>query len=51
MSLLRTTTTRVEREGNFTHKNEGPKIRIVTIKPVPSSDYCPWKDPKFYVLG
>ncbi|XP_043275158.1 nose resistant to fluoxetine protein 6-like [Venturia canescens] len=51
-SMLRASADRVEREGNSTHsRSSGPKIHIVTVKPVPSSDYSAWLDPKFYVLG
>ncbi|XP_070170573.1 nose resistant to fluoxetine protein 6 isoform X1 [Polyergus mexicanus] len=50
-SMLRASADRVEREGNSTYRSSGPKIHIVTVKPVPSSNYCAWQDPKFYVLS
>ncbi|XP_020277996.1 nose resistant to fluoxetine protein 6-like [Pseudomyrmex gracilis] len=50
-SMLRASADRVEREGNSTYRSGGPKVRIVTVKPVPSSNYCAWQDPKFYVLS
>ncbi|XP_076160264.1 nose resistant to fluoxetine protein 6 [Ptiloglossa arizonensis] len=50
-SLLRASADRVEREGDSTHRSTGPKIHIVAVKPVPSSDYSPWLDPKLYVLS
>ncbi|XP_044593643.1 nose resistant to fluoxetine protein 6-like isoform X1 [Cotesia glomerata] len=50
-SMLRTSVERVERLGNGTHGPHGPKITIVTVKPVPSSDYSVWNDSKLYILG
>lgn len=50
-SMIRASADRVEREGNSTYRSSGPKIHIVTVKPVPSSNYCAWRDPKFYVLS
>ncbi|XP_012061171.1 PREDICTED: uncharacterized protein LOC105624415, partial [Atta cephalotes] len=50
-SMLRASADRVEREGNSTYRSSGPKIHVVTVKPVPSSNYCAWQDPKFYVLS
>ncbi|XP_025154476.1 uncharacterized protein LOC105186838 isoform X2 [Harpegnathos saltator] len=50
-SMLRASADRVEREGNSTYRSSGPKIHVVTVKPVPSSNYCAWRDPKFYVLS
>ncbi|XP_067212245.1 nose resistant to fluoxetine protein 6 [Linepithema humile] len=50
-SMLRASADRVEREGNSTYRSTGPKIRVVAVKPVPSSNYCGWQDPKFYVLS
>ncbi|GAB1859561.1 Nose resistant to fluoxetine protein 6 [Camponotus japonicus] len=50
-SMLRASADRVESEGNSTHRSSGPKIHIVTVKPVPSNNYCAWRDPKFYVLS
>ncbi|TGZ45983.1 Nose resistant to fluoxetine protein 6 [Temnothorax longispinosus] len=50
-SMLRASADRVEREGNSTYRSSGPKIRVVTVKPVPFSNYCAWQDPKFYVLS
>ncbi|XP_050456322.1 nose resistant to fluoxetine protein 6-like [Cataglyphis hispanica] len=50
-SMLRASADRVEREGNSTYRSSGPKIHIVAVKPVPSSNYCAWRDPKFYVLS
>jgi hypothetical protein len=50
-SMLRASADRVEREGNSTHRSSGLKVHIVTMKPVPSSNYCAWQDPKFYVLS
>lgn len=49
-SMLRASADRVEREGNSTYRSTGPKIRVVMVKPVPSSNYNGWQDPKFYVL-
>ncbi|XP_031840706.1 nose resistant to fluoxetine protein 6 [Nomia melanderi] len=49
-SLLRASADRVEREGNSTYRSTGPKIPIVEVKPVPSSDYNCWRDPKLYIL-
>lgn len=49
--MLRASADRVEREGNSTYRSSGPKIHVVTVKPVPSSNYCAWRDPKFYVLS
>ncbi|XP_003699901.1 nose resistant to fluoxetine protein 6 isoform X2 [Megachile rotundata] len=50
-SMLRSNAYRVELEGNSTYRSAGPKIRVVSVKPVPSSDYTAWNDPKFYVLS
>ncbi|CAL7947909.1 unnamed protein product [Xylocopa violacea] len=50
-SMLRANADRVEREGNSTYRSSGPKIHIVAVKPVPSTDYSPWRDPKLYVLS
>ncbi|XP_029168174.1 nose resistant to fluoxetine protein 6-like [Nylanderia fulva] len=50
-SMLRASADRVEREGNSTYRSSGPKIHVVAVKPVPSSNYCAWRDPKFYVLS
>ncbi|XP_014486240.1 PREDICTED: nose resistant to fluoxetine protein 6-like [Dinoponera quadriceps] len=50
-SMLRASADRVEHEGNSTYRSSGPKIHVVTVKPVPSSNYCAWRDPKFYVLS
>ncbi|XP_034952182.1 nose resistant to fluoxetine protein 6-like [Chelonus insularis] len=50
-SMLRASADRVEKEGNVTHGSNSPEITIVTVKPVPSSDYSVWNDPKLYVLG
>ncbi|XP_018315836.1 nose resistant to fluoxetine protein 6 isoform X2 [Mycetomoellerius zeteki] len=50
-SMLRASADRVEREGNSTYRSSGPKIHVVTVKPVPSSNYYAWQDPKFYVLS
>ncbi|KAG7202522.1 hypothetical protein KM043_017085 [Ampulex compressa] len=50
-SMLRASADRVEREGNLTYRLNGPKIHIVTVKPVPSNGYNYWQDPKFYVLS
>ncbi|XP_043254228.1 nose resistant to fluoxetine protein 6-like [Colletes gigas] len=50
-SMLRASADRVEREGNSTYRSTGPKIHIVAVKPVPSSNYSPWLDPKLYVLS
>ncbi|EZA49101.1 hypothetical protein DMN91_005938 [Ooceraea biroi] len=50
-SMLRASADRVEREGNSTYRSSNVKIHIVTMKPVPSSNYCAWQDPKFYVLS
>ncbi|XP_076292737.1 nose resistant to fluoxetine protein 6 [Lasioglossum baleicum] len=49
-SMLNTTASRVEWEGNSTYRSTGPKILIADVKPVPSSDYNPWLDPKLYIL-
>lgn len=50
-SMLRANADRVEREGNLTYRSYGPKIHIVAVRPVPSSNYTLWRDPKFYVLS
>ncbi|XP_017755635.1 PREDICTED: nose resistant to fluoxetine protein 6 [Eufriesea mexicana] len=50
-SMLRASADRVELEGNSTYRSTGPKIHIVAVKPVPSSDYNLWRDPKSYVLS
>ncbi|CAK9821800.1 Nose resistant to fluoxetine protein 6 [Anthophora retusa] len=50
-SMLRASAARVEREGNSTYRSTGPKIHIVTVKSVPSSNYSLWRDPKLYVLS
>ncbi|XP_057340254.1 nose resistant to fluoxetine protein 6-like [Microplitis mediator] len=50
-SMLRTSVERVEKQGNGTHGSHGPKITIVTVKPVPASDYSVWNDSKLYILG
>ncbi|XP_008212464.1 nose resistant to fluoxetine protein 6 isoform X1 [Nasonia vitripennis] len=50
-SMLRACADRVERQGNGTHRSEGPKIHIVQVRRVPSDDYSPWSDPKFYALA
>ncbi|XP_043605802.1 nose resistant to fluoxetine protein 6-like isoform X2 [Bombus pyrosoma] len=50
-SMLRANADRVEREGNSTYRSTGPKIHIVAVKSVPSSNYNPWRDPKSYVLS
>ena len=50
-SLLRASADRVERQGDATHRAQGPKIHIVQVRRVPSSDYSPWSDPKFYALA
>ncbi|KOX80350.1 Nose resistant to fluoxetine protein 6 [Melipona quadrifasciata] len=50
-SMLRANADRVEREGNSTYRSAGPKIHIVEVKPVPSNNYDPWRDPKSYILS
>ncbi|XP_054007203.1 nose resistant to fluoxetine protein 6-like [Hylaeus anthracinus] len=50
-SMLKASADRVELEGNSTYRSTGPKIHIVEVKPVPSSNYSPWRDPKLYVLS
>ncbi|XP_076233140.1 nose resistant to fluoxetine protein 6 [Calliopsis andreniformis] len=50
-SMLRASADRVEREGNSTYRSTGPKIHIIAMKPVPSSNYSPWLDPKLYILS
>ncbi|XP_026670545.1 nose resistant to fluoxetine protein 6-like [Ceratina calcarata] len=51
-SMLRASADRVELEGNSTYRSgAGPKIHIVEVKPVPATDYSPWRDPKLYVLS
>ncbi|XP_043512172.1 uncharacterized protein LOC122529795 [Frieseomelitta varia] len=50
-SMLRANADRVEREGNSTYRSAGPKIHIVEVKPVPSSNYNPWRDPRSYILS
>ncbi|XP_029037183.1 nose resistant to fluoxetine protein 6 [Osmia bicornis bicornis] len=50
-SMLRANADRVELEGNSTYRSIGPKIHIISVKQVPSSDYTAWHDPKFYVLS
>ncbi|KZC08232.1 PREDICTED: nose resistant to fluoxetine protein 6 [Dufourea novaeangliae] len=49
-SMLRASADRVEWEGNSTYRSSGPKIHIADVKPVPSSNYDPWLDPKLYIL-
>lgn len=51
LSLLRASADRVEKEGNGTHHSSGPRIVIVTVKPVPESNYSALDDPKVYILG
>ncbi|XP_011493827.1 PREDICTED: nose resistant to fluoxetine protein 6-like [Ceratosolen solmsi marchali] len=50
-SMLRACADRVERQGEATHRSGDPKIHIVQVRRVPSSDYSPWTDPKFHVLA
>ncbi|XP_008549962.1 nose resistant to fluoxetine protein 6 [Microplitis demolitor] len=50
-SMLRTSVERVEKQGNGTHGSNGPKITVVTVKPVPASDYSVWNDSKLYILS
>lgn len=50
ISMLRASADRVEQVGNSTHHSIGPKITIVAVKSVPSSNYSAWNDPKVYVL-
>ncbi|XP_058799100.1 nose resistant to fluoxetine protein 6-like isoform X2 [Phymastichus coffea] len=51
-SMLRASAERVERQGEATHRaGQGPKIHIVQVRKVPSTDYSPWNDPKFYALA
>nr|XP_033322023.1 nose resistant to fluoxetine protein 6-like [Megalopta genalis] len=49
-SMLRASADRVEWEGNSTYRSTGPKIIIADVKPVPSSNYDAWLDPKLYIL-
>ncbi|KAL7289343.1 hypothetical protein TKK_0016711 [Trichogramma kaykai] len=50
-SMLRACADRVEQQGEATHHSTGPKIHIVQVRKVPSSDYSPWNDAKFFALA
>nr|XP_011313213.1 PREDICTED: uncharacterized protein LOC105272697 [Fopius arisanus] len=50
-SLLRASADRIEKLGNGTHHSKGPRISVVSVKPVPSSNYSILDDSKIYILG
>ncbi|XP_063974681.1 nose resistant to fluoxetine protein 6-like isoform X2 [Diachasmimorpha longicaudata] len=50
-SLLRASADRVEKISNATHHSAGLRMTIVTVKPIPSSEYSILNDPKVYILG
>ncbi|KAJ8680792.1 hypothetical protein QAD02_016579, partial [Eretmocerus hayati] len=49
-SMMRVSAERVQRKGKGTHLAEGPVFELVHVRPVPSSDYKPKEDPRFYAL-